>query len=256
MTLDRQRPEILTPPEHPPACCTQQTITVPPSVTAKTAQKHDYPSKAHRRSYARRTAAERTFSTAKDPASNDISRGWCRLMGLTAITLFTATLRIVRNQRIMDAWDARQAPWGALYHVDSRRLSALLITPRAIAAASCLAEVFHEDRYAPWDSVIAEDATAALPVWLRQSPVRPTAPARDEDYVGRPATETSPRSPGGPSGASAMSASRSSGGPRDGCSSIPTPSRPTSHSPPGRQAATSSKPHCCYWTRWWRRRAL
>jgi hypothetical protein len=109
MTPGRQRPEILTPPEHPPACCTQQTITVPPGVTAKTAQKHDYPSKAHRRSYARRTAAERTFSTAKDPASNDISRGWCRLMGLTAITLFTATLLIVRNQRIMDAWDARQA---------------------------------------------------------------------------------------------------------------------------------------------------
>ena len=30
MTLDRDRPEILTPPEHPPACCAQQTITVPP----------------------------------------------------------------------------------------------------------------------------------------------------------------------------------------------------------------------------------
>ena len=29
MTLDRDRPEILAPPEHPPACCTQQTITVP-----------------------------------------------------------------------------------------------------------------------------------------------------------------------------------------------------------------------------------
>ena len=29
MTLDRDRPEILTPPEHPQACCTQQTITVP-----------------------------------------------------------------------------------------------------------------------------------------------------------------------------------------------------------------------------------
>ena len=54
MTLDRDRPEILQPPEHPPACCTQQTLTVPPEVTAKTAQKHDYPSAAHRRSYARR----------------------------------------------------------------------------------------------------------------------------------------------------------------------------------------------------------
>jgi hypothetical protein len=109
MTPGRQRPEILTPPGHPPACCTQQTLTIPPSVTAKTAQKHDYPSAAHRRSYARRTAAERTFSTAKDPASNDISRGWCRLTGLTAITLFTATLILARNQRILTAWTARQA---------------------------------------------------------------------------------------------------------------------------------------------------
>ena len=40
MTLDRDRPEILTPPEHPPACCAQQTITVPPEVNAKTRQKH------------------------------------------------------------------------------------------------------------------------------------------------------------------------------------------------------------------------
>jgi len=45
MTLDRGRPEILTPPEHPQACCAQQAITVPPDVLAKTAQKHDYPSR-------------------------------------------------------------------------------------------------------------------------------------------------------------------------------------------------------------------
>jgi hypothetical protein len=36
MTLDRDRPEILDPPQHPPACCTQHTITVPPQVAAKT----------------------------------------------------------------------------------------------------------------------------------------------------------------------------------------------------------------------------
>jgi hypothetical protein len=108
MTLDRDRPEILAPPEHPQACCTQQTLTVPPGVTAKTAQKHDYPSAAHRRSYARRTGAERGFATAKDPATNDISRGWCRLMGLTPLMLFTTTLLIVRNQRILTAWNTRQ----------------------------------------------------------------------------------------------------------------------------------------------------
>jgi hypothetical protein len=109
MALDRGRPEILQPPEHPQACCTQQTITVPADVLAKTAQKHDYPSKAHRRSYARRTGAERGFATAKDPATNTISRGWCRLMGLAPLMLFTTTLLIVRNQRILTAWNTRQA---------------------------------------------------------------------------------------------------------------------------------------------------
>jgi hypothetical protein len=108
MRLDRDRPEILTPPEHPPACCEQLTLTVPPDVMAKTAQKHDYPSAAHRRSYARRTGAERGFATAKDPASNDISRGWCRLMGLAPPMLAVTCLLVIRNQRILTAWNARQ----------------------------------------------------------------------------------------------------------------------------------------------------
>jgi hypothetical protein len=108
MTLDRDRPEILTPPEHPQACCTQQTLTVPADVNAKTRQKHDYPSAAWRRSYARRTGAERGFATIKDPAASDISRGWCRLMGLTPLMLHATTLLIARNQRILAAWNNRQ----------------------------------------------------------------------------------------------------------------------------------------------------
>jgi hypothetical protein len=108
MRLGRDRPEILKPPGHPQACCARQTITVPPGVNAKTRQKHDYPSAAWRRSYARRTGAERGFSTAKDPASNTIARGWCRLMGLAPLMLFTTTLLIVRNQRILRTWNARQ----------------------------------------------------------------------------------------------------------------------------------------------------
>ena len=73
--------------------------------------------KSHRRSYARRTGAERTFSTAKDPATNNIARGWTRLTGLTPITLWLACLLAVRNQRILTAWDARQAD-------DARRAAA------------------------------------------------------------------------------------------------------------------------------------
>ena len=108
MTLPRDRPEILAPPENPPACCTQQTLTVPPQVAAKTRQKHDYPSPAWRRSYSRRAGSERTFATIKDPATTNISRGWCRLMGLTPLMLFTTTLLTARNQRIQNAWTARQ----------------------------------------------------------------------------------------------------------------------------------------------------
>ena len=122
MTLDRSRPEILNPPGHPPACCTQQTITIGPDVAAKTRQKHDYPSAAHRRSYARRTAAERGFSTIKDPASNTISRGWCRLMGLPPLAFWLAALHTVRNQRILTAWNARQA--------DNQRRAAAGLPPR------------------------------------------------------------------------------------------------------------------------------
>ena len=108
MSLPHDRPEILNPPETPPRCCTQQTLTVPPEVNAKTAQKHDYPNADWRRSYARRSGAERTFSTVKDPATTDIHRGWCRLMGLTPITLFLTCAMAVRNQRVLDAFDARQ----------------------------------------------------------------------------------------------------------------------------------------------------
>jgi hypothetical protein len=122
MLLDRDRPEILHPPQHPQACCTQQTITVPADVNAKTRQKHDYPSAAWRRSYARRTSAERGFATAKDPATNDITRGWCRLMGLTPLMLFTTTLLIVRNQRILTAWNTRQQ--------DSARRAAAGLPPK------------------------------------------------------------------------------------------------------------------------------
>jgi hypothetical protein len=109
MTLPLRLPEILEPPALPPVCCVQATITVPVTVNAKTAQLHDYPSKAHRVSFARRTAVERGYSTLKDPASTDTTRGWCRVMGLTAVSLLLACAIVVRNQRILDAFEERQA---------------------------------------------------------------------------------------------------------------------------------------------------
>lgn len=109
MSLPLDRPEILTPPEHPPTCCTQASLTVPASVNAKTGQKHHYPSRAWRTSYARRSAAERANATLKDTAAVSIRRGWCRLTGVTANSLMLAAAVIARNCRAIDAFQTRQA---------------------------------------------------------------------------------------------------------------------------------------------------
>jgi len=44
----------------------------------------------------------------KGPASNDIS-GLVRLMGLSAITVFVTCCLVVRNWRVLDAFEAREA---------------------------------------------------------------------------------------------------------------------------------------------------
>lgn len=97
MTLGYDRPEIVDVPDDPPPCCAQTTITVAPSVNKKTAQKHPYPSAAQRASFARRTAVERSYSTLKDPASTDTTRGWCRVMGLVAISIFFSCAVVTRK---------------------------------------------------------------------------------------------------------------------------------------------------------------
>jgi hypothetical protein len=125
LTLPHNRPTINTPPEHPPVCCTQKTITVPPSVNAKTAQKHDYPSAQHRNSYHRRTAAERTFATVKDPATTTLARGTCRHTATTPNALHAATTIIARNIRIADAFTAR--------HLENQRRAACGLPPKTRA---------------------------------------------------------------------------------------------------------------------------
>jgi hypothetical protein len=109
MALGYDRPSLPAPPEEPPTCCVQASITVPASVNAKTAQKHDYPGPAWRESYGRRSGVERSYSTLKDPARTDINRGWCRVMGLAPILLFLTVAVMVRNARILDAFEARVA---------------------------------------------------------------------------------------------------------------------------------------------------
>lgn len=117
MALDYEHPEVLSPPEHPPRCCGQGSITVGPEVNAKTRQKHDYPGPAFRRSYRRRTAVERSFSTFKDSATTNVRRGWCRMMGRAKNLVMLTLATVVRNLRVLAAFDTRQ-------HDDARRAAA------------------------------------------------------------------------------------------------------------------------------------
>ena len=107
LDLAYDRPAVGVAPDPAPRCCCQRSVTVPPEVNAKTRQKHDYPSAAHRRSYQRRTAVERSYATIKDPASTDITRGWCRVTGVAAITLLVACALVIRNERIVAAFEER-----------------------------------------------------------------------------------------------------------------------------------------------------
>ena len=108
MVLAYAHPSVLEPPEHPPRCCTQRSVTVPPAVNAKTRQHHDYPGKSWRASYARRSAVERSNSRIKDPATVDVAKGWCQVMGLVTPSPFLAAALVVRNLALVDAFEARQ----------------------------------------------------------------------------------------------------------------------------------------------------
>lgn len=100
---DREKaiPEIYTPPKAPNKCCTQKTITVPPTVSAKTRQKHDFGSRTFKDSYKRRTAVERAFGDVKSKAGEDVSRGRIRLMGRTKQLFMRTIAYVARNTRIV-----------------------------------------------------------------------------------------------------------------------------------------------------------
>jgi hypothetical protein len=110
MALSATHPSVLSPPAGEPArCCAQQTITVPPEVNEKTRQKHPWPSTAFADSYARRTAAERTYASLCDPSTGGIRRGWCRLFGVAKNTLMYALCVAVRNVRIVESFERTKA---------------------------------------------------------------------------------------------------------------------------------------------------
>ena len=70
----------------------------------------------------RRTASERLNSSIKDTATGSIDRGWIRLTGITPLMLCLSCMMVVRNQRILAAWNKRQ-------HNNARHAAARLPPP-------------------------------------------------------------------------------------------------------------------------------
>jgi hypothetical protein len=121
LALSYDHPSVTDPPTDPPRCCAQVSITVAPQVNEKTRQKHDYAGPVHRDSYARRTAAERTYASLADPSVGGIRRGWCRLFGRTKNTLMYALAVVVRNVRILESFERRKAQEGRAASMAPRR---------------------------------------------------------------------------------------------------------------------------------------
>ena len=128
MTLDRNRPEILTPPEHPPACCGSRPSPCRPRSTAKTRRNTTTPQGSTAGPTPGAPAPNGPSPPPRTPPATTSPAAGTRLMGLTPLMLWLACLLAVRNQRILDAWDARQA--------DNARRAAAGLRPGPAAGAA------------------------------------------------------------------------------------------------------------------------
>jgi len=110
--------------EHPPACCTQESVTIHPEAGAKFAQDLPYQSPAWQATYHRlRNATEGTNGFLKDPIHEALDdAGRRRIHGVTAQSLFTALLALAANVRkIRSFLEQRAITAGKVRRLPSRR---------------------------------------------------------------------------------------------------------------------------------------
>lgn len=82
---------------------------MPPTVNAKTAQRHDYPGPAWSASYARRSGAEPWHRQDQRPGQRRRLDGPVPAHGPRAHRSFLATAVVVPNLAVTDAFEVRQA---------------------------------------------------------------------------------------------------------------------------------------------------
>ena len=102
-------PTVVNPPEHAtaPKCCTQKFVTVPGAALDKLRQKPYWGSTEWWLSYNRRTHVEGIFGNLRNPDTQSIKRGFCRVQGLVKTSLMLTFEAMAANIRLLREWSKR-----------------------------------------------------------------------------------------------------------------------------------------------------
>ena len=102
-------PVVENPPTGPyaPRFCSQATTVVAGAALIKLAQRDYWGSPEWQASYGRRAHVESIFGNLRNPSTQNIRRGFCRVMGLIKTTLMLAFEVMAANLRLVREWAKR-----------------------------------------------------------------------------------------------------------------------------------------------------
>ena len=102
-------PMVVDPPSGPyaPRSCSQATTVVAGAALIKLAQRDYWGSPEWQASYGRRAHVESIFGNLRNPSTQNIRRGFCRVMGLIKTTLMLAFEVMAANLRLVREWAKR-----------------------------------------------------------------------------------------------------------------------------------------------------
>lgn len=98
-------PAVENPPTvDPPRSCRQETVMVPGAALIKLAQKEYWGSIPWQARYGRRSHVEAMFGNLRNPATQNISRLFCRVVGLVKTSLMLSFEAVAANLRLVQKW--------------------------------------------------------------------------------------------------------------------------------------------------------
>lgn len=101
--------EVVNPPlaATAPKGCMQQTVSIPGAVTVKFRQKEYWGSPEWIDSYSRRNHIESIFGNLRNPSTQSIKRGFCRVVGLVKTSFMLTFEAVAANIRLVRQWSRR-----------------------------------------------------------------------------------------------------------------------------------------------------